>query len=62
MTIRELFKEYPWLSRKEVARRAGLSHDLMRQYACGAYEPSYSRQLHIINIVREMGKELANIN
>lgn len=61
MTIPELFQRYPWLNQKEVASRAEISYDCMRQYARGASEPSYTRRLHIIQAVRDMGKELAAI-
>lgn len=61
MTIPELFDQYPWLSQKEVAKRAEISYDVMRQYRRGTSEPSYTRRLHILQAVREIGLELARI-
>lgn len=61
MTIQQLFLDYPYLSRKEVAVKSGISHVLIRKYATGQQEPSHTRRLHILQTVRQIGEELATI-
>ena len=54
----DLFIAHPELNASAVARRLGLSQSLFAQYVSGAKKPSKQRFDEIIEVIREIGREL----
>lgn len=53
-----LFMSHPELNASAVARRLGISQSLFAQYINGTKKPSETRMRHILNTIRDIGKEL----
>lgn len=58
--LTNLFKTYP-INAAALARRIGISEDLIWHYKIGKAVPSEKRLKEIETAIREMGKELAEI-
>ncbi|WP_418894858.1 DUF2442 domain-containing protein [Limibacterium fermenti] len=56
-----LFMNYPELNASAIARRMGMKQSLLAAYISGAKKPSPKRQQEIISTIREIGKELQQI-
>ena len=57
----ELFMAHPELNASAIARRLGLSQSLFAQYISGSKKPSAARYKEIIEAIRTIGRELANL-
>ena len=57
----ELFMAHPELNASAIARRLGLSQSLFAQYISGSKKPSAARYKEIIEAIRAIGRELANL-
>lgn len=54
-------EQYPYLNLSEVAVKAGISQQMMRQYTSGAKFPSEQRVKQIENAIHEIAKELSKL-
>ena len=52
---------HPELNASAIARRLGLSQSLFAQYISGSKKPSAARYKEIIEAIRAIGRELANL-
>lgn len=59
--IARAFNRFPWLNVSEIARRIGIHKSLLSKYIYGTKKPSKQREADILDALREMGRELANI-
>lgn len=59
--FQKLLARFPALNLAELARIAGISPALMRQYACGAKTPSETRVRKIKQTMKTIGRELASL-
>jgi len=59
--ISRLFLTHPELNASAVARRIGIEQSLLASYIRGTKKPSSARESEIINAVKEIGRELAEI-
>lgn len=53
-----IFMSHPELNAAEIARRLGISQNLMAQYLSGNDNPSKEREQQILNELRKVGNEL----
>ena len=56
-----LFMEHPELNASAIARRLGISQSLFAQYISGAKKPSEKRMREIMDTMRAIGRELAEL-
>ena len=57
----ELFMAHPELNASAIAHRLGLSQSLFAQYISGSKKPSAARYKEILEAIRSIGRELANL-
>lgn len=57
----QLFMRHPELNASAVARRIGVSQSLFAQYISGTKKPSEMRMAEIMETIRSIGRELAEI-
>jgi len=60
--ISRLFLTHPELNASAVARRMGIQQSLLAAYIRGIKKPSKERENAIISTVKQIGKELSEIN
>jgi len=60
--ISRLFLTHPELNASAVARRMGIQQSLLAAYIRGTKKPSKERENAIIAVVKQIGKELFEIN
>ena len=53
--------EHPELNASAIARRLGISQSLFAQYISGAKKPSEKRMREIMDTMRAIGRELAEL-
>lgn len=56
-----VFRKFPILNVSEVARTLGMHKSLLSKYIYGTKKPSEKREKEILDALRELGRELANI-
>lgn len=56
-----VFRRFPILNVSEVARTLGMHKSLLSKYIYGTKIPSEKREKEILDALRELGRELANI-
>jgi hypothetical protein len=59
--ITRLFLTRPELNASAVARRMGIQQSLLAAYIRGSKKPSKEREQEILNTIRQIGRELAEI-
>ena len=59
--ISRLFLTHPELNASAVARRMGIQQSLLAAYINGTKKPSAEREAEILNVVRQIGKELMSL-
>ena len=59
--ISRLFLSHPELNASAVARRMGIQQSLLAAYIRGSKKPSKEREQEILNTIRQIGSELAEI-
>lgn len=59
--ISEVFRQFPVLSVPEMARVLGMHKTKLYKYIYGVYTPSAEREARILDTLREIGRQLANI-
>ena len=59
--IGEAFKKFPFLNVSELARVLGMHKSLLSKYIYGTKKPSEKREKEILDALREIGRQLANI-
>ena len=59
--IAEIFHRFPQLNVSEVARTIGINKSLLSRYIYGIKKPSAQRTEHILEVIRRLGREMANI-
>jgi hypothetical protein len=59
--ISRFFLTHPELNASAVARRMGIQQSLLAAYISGAEKPSEARKTEILDTVRQIGRELAEI-
>lgn len=57
----KLFMEHPELNASAIARRLGISQSLFAQYISGTKKPSDKRMNEILDLMRAIGRELAEL-
>ena len=55
------FRKFPILNVSEVARYLGMHKSLLSKYIYGTKKPSEKREKEILDALREVGRQLANI-
>ena len=55
------FRKFPILNVSEVARSLGMHKSLLSKYIYGTKKPSEKREKEILDALREVGRQLANI-
>ena len=55
------FRKFPILNVSEVARSLGMHKSLLSKYIYGTKRPSEKREKEILDALREVGRQLANI-
>lgn len=59
--ITAAFRKFPILNVSEVARTLGMHKSLLSKYIYGVKKPSEKREKEILDALREIGRQLANI-
>lgn len=59
--IGEVFRQFPQLNVSEIARTIGIHKSLLAKYIYGTKKPSDKRTEEILNILRQIGRDLAKI-
>ena len=59
--IAEIFHRFPQLNVSEVARTIGINKSLLSRYIYGIKKPSAQRTEQILEVIRRLGQEMANI-
>jgi hypothetical protein len=59
--ISRFFLTHPELNASAVARRMGIQQSLLASYISGAKKPSKARESEILDTVRQIGRELAEL-
>lgn len=59
--ISKIFLTHPELNTSAIARRLNMKQSLLTQYINGTKKPSREREIHIIDILKQVGNELASI-
>ena len=59
--IAEIFHRFPQLNVSEVARTIGINKSLLSRYIYGIKKPSAQRTEQILEVIRRLGREMANI-
>ena len=59
--ITATFRKFPFLNVSEVARSLGMHKSLLSKYIYGTKKPSEKREKEILDALRELGRQLANI-
>jgi len=59
--ISRLFLTHPELNASAVARRMGIQQSLLAAYINGTKKPSSEREAEILNVIRQIGKELMSV-
>jgi hypothetical protein len=59
--ISRFFLTHPELNASAVARRMGIQQSLLAAYISGTKKPSHAREVEILDAIRQIGKELAEI-
>ena len=59
--ITATFRKFPFLNVSEVARSLGMHKSLLSKYIYGTKKPSAKREKEILDALRELGRQLANI-
>ena len=61
MGVAKVFLTHPELNASAVARRLGMKQSLLAAYISGTKHPSAERERQILDCVRQLGSELAEI-
>ena len=59
--IGNVFRRFPQLNVSEVARSIGINKSLLSRYIYGIKRPSEARTKQILEAIRALGREMANI-
>lgn len=59
--IADAFRRFPQLNVSEMARTIGINKSLLSRYIYGIKKPSAQRTEHILDAIRALGREMANI-
>ncbi len=59
--VAEAFNRFPYLNVSEFARRLGMHKSLLSKYIYGTKKPSEKREKEILDALREVGRQLANL-
>lgn len=59
--VAEAFNKFPFLNVSEFARSLGMHKSLLSKYIYGTKKPSEKREKEILDALREVGRQLANI-
>lgn len=59
--IGNVFRRFPQLNVSEVARTIGINKSLLSSYIYGIKRPSEARARQILDAIRALGREMANI-
>ncbi len=59
--IGEVFHRFPILNVSEMARTLGMHKSLLSKYIYGTKKPSEKREKEILDALREVGRQLANL-
>ena len=59
--IGNVFRRFPQLNVSEVARTIGINKSLLSRYIYGIKRPSDARTRQILDAIRALGREMANI-
>ena len=59
--IADVFRKFPILKVSELARTLGMHKSLLSKYIYGTKKPSEKREREILDALREVGRQLANI-
>lgn len=59
--IGNVFRRFPQLNVSEVARTIGINKSLLSRYIYGIKRPSEARTRQILDAIRALGREMANI-
>ena len=59
--IGNVFRRFPQLNVSEVARSIGINKSLLSRYIYGIKRPSEARTKQILDAIRALGREMANI-
>jgi transcriptional regulator with XRE-family HTH domain len=60
--LQQFFQYYRVINAKFLAERIGMNESLLSQYVQGKKKPSHKQTDKILHGIREIGRELANIN
>ena len=60
--IQQFFQYYRVINSKYLARRIGMNESLLSQYVHGVKKPSVAQTNRILAGIREIGRELSNLN
>ena len=60
--IGDVFSRFPQLNVSEIARTIGIHKSLLSKYIYGTKKPSEKRTEEILNTLRQIGRELAQIH
>ena len=59
--IADAFRRFPQLNVSEIARTIGINKSLLSRYIYGIKKPSAQRMEQILDAIRALGREMANI-
>lgn len=59
--ISKIFLTHPELNASAIARRLDMKQSLLAQYINGTKKPSREREIHILDIIKQVGNELASV-
>ncbi|MBR4064341.1 MAG: DUF2442 domain-containing protein [Tidjanibacter sp.] len=59
--VAKAFQKFPFLNVSEIARSLGMHKSLLSKYIYGTKKPSKEREKEILEALREMGRQLANL-
>lgn len=59
--ISKIFLTHPELNASAIARRLGMKQSLLAQYINGTKKPSKVRETQIVDVIKQVGQELASV-
>ena len=59
--ISKIFLTHPELNASAIARRLNMKQSLLAQYINGTKKPSKTREIQIVDIIKQLGQELTSV-